>query len=116
MMGGELPRTDAWTLSLLTNRDVLELDQHSTGNHVVISNDKTVVWVAQSTSGNDRYVAIFNISDDEEELHYAWKELGLSGSQYKMRDLWEQKDSGSADSVSVTVPSHGTMLYRLSPN
>ncbi len=114
MIGGELPKSDSWTTSLLTNRDVLDMDQHSKGNHAVISNDKAVVWMAQPASGNDRYLAIFNISDDEQEMRYTWKDFGLSGAHYKLRDLWEEKDLGQAESVSVTVPSHGTVLYRVS--
>jgi alpha-galactosidase len=115
MIGGELPRNDSWTTSLLTNREVLDMDQHSKGNRPVITTDKTVVWTAQQTSGDARYVALFNISEEEEELHYTWKDLGLDAANYKLRDLWEQKDLNTVDSVSVKVPSHGTVLYQVLP-
>ncbi len=115
MIGGELPSADDWTLSLLTNPEVLAIDQHSTGNHPAISTDKTVVWLAQSESGNDRYLAIFNISETSQALRYEWKDLGLAGKVYKPRDLWTHTDLDPANSCSVTLPAHGSVLYRLSP-
>jgi alpha-galactosidase len=114
MIGGRLPSADDWTLSLLTNPEVLAVDQHSTGNRPVINTEKTVAWLAQSASGGDQYLAIFNISESSEPLRYAWKDLGLAGKMYKLRDLWEHKDLDAAGSVTVTLPPHGSVMYRLS--
>ena len=63
MVGGDLPKADAWTISLLTNPEVIAVDQQSTGNHPVISTDKAVVWVAESAKAGGRYVAIFNLEE-----------------------------------------------------
>ncbi|MGA8428241.1 MAG: glycoside hydrolase family 27 protein [Candidatus Sulfotelmatobacter sp.] len=115
MIGGDLPSADDWTLSLFTNPEVLAVDQHSTGNHPVINTEKTVAWLAQSTSGDDKYLAIFNISESTEALRYDWKELGLTGKAYKQRDLWQRKDLDSAGSMTVTLQPHGSVLYRLTP-
>jgi alpha-galactosidase len=115
MVGGELPSADAWTTSLLTNPEVIAMDQHSTGNHPVITTDKVVVWVAQSSLTKSQYLAVFNISESNQALQYAWKDLGLTGPKYKLRDLWQRKDAGVAASIEVTVPPHGVVLYSLSP-
>ncbi|MGA3087571.1 MAG: glycoside hydrolase family 27 protein [Terriglobales bacterium] len=114
MVGGELPSADAWTLSLLTNPEVIAVDQHSTGNHAVINTDETVVWLAQSESGDGQYLAIFNISESTAVLRYQWKDLGLAGKVYKLHDLWQHKDLESAGSVTVTLPPHSSALYRVS--
>ncbi len=114
MIGGMLPAADDWTLSLLTNAEVLAVDQHSKGNHPVISTDKTVVWLAQAGSGDEKYVAIFNISETSETLRYEWKDLGFARKTYKLRDLWDHKNLGAADSLTLTLPGHGSALYRLS--
>jgi hypothetical protein len=114
MVGGELPSADAWTVSLLTNPEVIALDQHSAGNHPVVTTDKTVVWVAQSTLTKTHYLALFNISESSQALQYAWKELGFPAAKYKLRDLWQRRDVGAAASMEVTVPSHGVVLYRVS--
>jgi hypothetical protein len=115
MVGGELPSADAWTLSLLTNPEVIEVDQHSSGNHPVIGTDKTVIWLAQSGSGNGQYLAIFNISESNATLRSEWKDIGLAGKVYKIRDLWEHKDLDPASSITVTLPPHACGLYRVSP-
>jgi alpha-galactosidase len=120
MVGGELPAADAWTLSLLTNPEVIAVDQHSSGNHPVINTDKlntdkAVVWLAQSTSENAQYVAVFNRSESSAMVHYEWKDLGLAGKIYKLRDLWEHKDLGAAGALTAKLPAHGSLLYGLSP-
>ncbi len=123
MVGGELPSADAWTLSLLTNPEVIAVDQRSTGNHPVINTGKAVVWLAQCGLGDaqgdgqrdDRYLAAFNISESTATLRYEWKDVGLAGKIYKVRDLWARRDLDSAPSLSVTLPPHGSVLYRLSP-
>jgi alpha-galactosidase len=115
MIGGDLPSADDWTLSLLTNPEVLAVDQHSAGNHPVISTEKTVAWLAQSTLGDNKYLAIFNISESSETLRYDWKDLGLTGKTYKLRDLWDHKDLDAASAMTVTLQPHGSVLYRLTP-
>lgn len=111
MVGGDLPKADAWTISLLTNPEVIAVDQHSTGNHPVISTDKTVVWVADAAKAGGHYLAIFNLEDASRSVQYSWKDLGLPDGKYKLRDLWEHKNLGSAESVNVNLPPHGSVLY-----
>jgi alpha-galactosidase len=119
MVGGELPAADAWTLSLLTNPEVIAVDQHSSGNHPVISTEKTEVWLAEagpdSAKGDDQYLAVFNLTESKTVFSYEWKELGLTGKAYLLRDLWEHKDLGSASALTVTLPPHSSILYRVSP-
>jgi hypothetical protein len=115
MVGGELPSADDWTLSLLTNPEVLEVDQHSTGNHPAIATEKSVVWVASSVSGESHYLAVFNVGPSEATLRYNWKDLGLTEKVYELRDLWERKALPAAASLTVTLPPHGSVLYRLTP-
>ncbi len=112
MLGGELTAADDWTISLLTNREVLDVDQHSTGNRVAVSSEQAIIWTAERTeSPATHYVAVFNRGDSTQALRYAWKEIGLASGKYKLRDLWEHKDLGEADALSVTLPSHAVALY-----
>ena len=116
IMGGNLLLSDAWTTSLLTNAEVIAVDQHSTDNHPVITTDNIVIWTARPQSGGDSYVAVFNISDTTQTAHYAWKDLGLSAPSYRVRDLWTHKHIGSALSLESTLPPHASVLYRAAPN
>jgi alpha-galactosidase len=115
MMGGDLPSNDAWTTSLLTNSEVIAVDQHSTDNHPVITTDNTVVWTARDSSKGREYVAVFNIGESSAVVQYRWKDLGFVETTYKVRDLWKHKDLGQSGSIAVTLPPHGTVLYGLAP-
>ncbi|HEX3352852.1 MAG TPA: glycoside hydrolase family 27 protein [Terriglobales bacterium] len=113
MVGGDLTRADEWTISLLTNPDVIEVDQHSSANHPAIVTDKTVVWVADSLDAGDKYVAIFNLEDSTQSIQYSWKELGLTERKHRLRNLWERKDLDAVNALKVTLPPHGSVLYRV---
>jgi catalase (peroxidase I) len=113
MIGANLPKNDAWTTSVLTNPEVIAVDQHSKGNRVLLSTTTTVEWLAQSESGSDYYLAIFNLEERAQKVDFAWHEE-LKQTNYKVRDLWERKDLGAATSVSVTLAPHACALYQLS--
>jgi hypothetical protein len=115
MVGGELPAADAWTLSLLTNPEVIKVDQHSSGNHPVINTDKTAVWTAQAGSEDGQYLAVFNLTESKAVVRYEWKELGMPGKAYKLRDLWARKGLGKVGALTVTLPPHGSVLYGVTP-
>jgi alpha-galactosidase len=111
IMGGNLLLCDEWTRSLLTNAEVIAVDQHSRGNHAVATDSKSAVWVADADSGSRRYVALFNRSDEAQTQRYTWKELRLEGEEYLVRDLWEHKDLGRLRAVEAVLPAHGSILY-----
>jgi hypothetical protein len=114
MMGGNLTLCDEWTTSLLTNTEVLAVDQHSTGNHPVVTTDKTVVWLARPESGDGFYLAIFNLDSAPQTMRYAWKDIGLPDGSYGLRDLWEHKDLAVTESLSVALSPHASALYKVS--
>jgi len=113
MMGGDLLSMDDWTTSLLTNPEVIEVNQHSRENRAVITTDKTAVWLARQEKGEAYYLAVFNIGDAEQTIHYDWKDFGLNGGKYKVRDLWDHKNIGSAQSLTVKLRPHASVLYRI---
>lgn len=116
IMGGNLLLADDWTTSLLTNDEVIAVDQHSRENHPVVTTDNVVIWTARPEAGQGSYVAVFNISDTAQTLSYAWSALGLAASSYRLRDLWQHAEIGSAAALKVTLPPHASVLYRATPN
>jgi alpha-galactosidase len=115
MMGGDLPHNDDWTTSLLTNSEVLDVDQHSKDSHAVIDTTQSALWIARPDSGEGTYVAIFNLTAAPQKLEYSWHDLGLTGKSYKIRDLWEHKELGSSELIAVTLSPHASVLYRVAP-
>ena len=118
IMGGNLPSTDAWTASLLTNPEVIALNQHSRQNRVVFASDKVAVWLARRGDPQmnhapllEYYLAVFNIGDSEQTIHYEWGDLGLEAGRYAVRDLWEHKKLGLTKSLTVRLQPHASILY-----
>jgi len=113
MVGGDLTRMDSWTQSLVTNPEVLAVDQHSTGNKPTIVTANVVAWIADSSEKKVRYVAVFNRGESPIIARYSWKELELEGHRYAVRDLWERKDIGPGESFTAELPVHACVLYQL---
>jgi len=125
ILGANLTRMDPATEALLTNPEVLAVDQHTTGNHAVQQTgqaknphaDDIAIWTARE--GNNAILAVFNRTDREARVNMPpWPKLGdqfgLSQHSYLVRDLWLRKTLGRRTSLSVTLPAHGAALYRLS--
>jgi hypothetical protein len=113
IMGGDFRHLDAATLALLTNREVLAVNQASQGNCPHFVEDGVRVWSAVPEDGKGRYVALFNTGDKAREVGVKLRDLGVSGP-VSVRDLWAGKMLGQqAERVSVVLPAHGSALYRL---
>ncbi len=110
VLGANLTKMDSATESLLTNPEVIAVDQHSRDNKPVVQTSTTVIWTAKGAAGK-QYVAVFNISDQPQQVSHSWKELGLPKASYKVRDLWLKKDSGSASGLKVSLAPHASVLY-----
>ncbi len=111
MFGGDLPTLDAYTKSLLTNADVLAVNQHSSGNRVAYSNGDLRVWTARGAK-NETYVAIFNLGDAAHPLAMSWSGLGAPKRPASRKNLWTGEETTSAGSaLKVVVPAHGSMLF-----
>ncbi|PZD93238.1 alpha-galactosidase [Paenibacillus sambharensis] len=113
MFGGEMRDNDDWTLSLLTNEEVLHL--HRTGREArqLYREGDRVAWVSGSEDGST-YVALFNAGDEPAEVSVTLEQLGLSGTGVKARDLWQREDLGTVDGkLSKQLQPHASMLVKL---
>lgn len=113
IMGGDLRHLDAATLALLTNRDVLAVNQHSSDNQPHFELDGTRIWSARAENG-DHYLALFNTGKAEKAVPFKLARLGITGT-VSLRELWSQETLGSVTGeITATLPPHGSALYRLS--
>jgi alpha-galactosidase len=111
--GGNLTKQDAWTTGLMTNEEVIRVDQHSRASRAVVNEAKKAIWLAKPETGAGAYLALFNLDDSAQTIQYPLQSLGLQGTAFKLRDLWARKDLGTADTVKVTLAPHASALYRL---
>lgn len=114
MYGGDLMMMRPMELDLLTNREVLEINQNSTNNRQLFRRENHVAWVADISGSNDKYLAIFNLGEDAENpIHVSLSELGFN-NKVEIRDLWRKKDLGEFEKdFSSLVQPHGSRLYKL---
>ncbi len=113
MIGANLPESDKLTITLLANPEVIAVDQHSLGNHKVVTIGDEVIWAARREDNAGDYLAVVNIGNNPKTLRYSWKDLGFSDKSYKIRDLWQRRDLGTANYLELTLSPHGCALYEI---
>ncbi|MES2219673.1 MAG: glycoside hydrolase family 27 protein [Acidobacteriota bacterium] len=113
ILGANLTRMDMATEAMLTNPEVLAVDQGSFDNQLRVHTATTWVWTARATSRKGEYVALFNVSDAPIELHYTWHDLGIPFGSHKVRDLWVHQQLKTPEGIKVTLPPHGAKMYRV---
>jgi alpha-galactosidase len=115
LIGCDMTRLDEFTLSLLTNDEVLAVNQDPLGRQAgcVARTGDLEVWAKDMEDGS-RVVGLFNRGDDEAAVTAKWTDLGLQGKQ-TARDLWRQQDLGVKEGqLQAPVPRHGVVLVKLS--
>jgi alpha-galactosidase len=119
LIGCDLTQLDPFTLGLLTNDEVIDVDQDPLGQaaHLVkpttAGNGSIQIWVRQLEDGSTA-VGLFNLSQVPVTGSLDWGDLKISGPQ-TVRDLWRQKDLGTFDQKfeSEPIPPHGVALIRV---
>ena len=108
--------SDAWTLALLTNEELMAVNQDPNGTHArrVVQQGTTEVW-ARDLSRGRKAVALFNRGTQDATLAVTFATLGVTGTP-SVRDVWHRADvGGMTTGLSVNVPYGGALVYVLSP-
>lgn len=112
MIGGELRDNDSWTLSLLTNRNVLRLLSCSYGARQVMRTEDAVIWSSLDADGSI-YVAFFNLTFGKIFQQISFTRLGFTGT-CQVLDLWENAEMENAEgSIQTELNPHGAKIYKL---
>lgn len=109
--GGELRLTDNYTLSLVTNPEVINVNQNSEKPLFVYNKGGIAVW--QTKIENGTAVAIFNLSDEEKHYKLSFSDLGIENVR-AVRDLWVRKDIPKFENdVAVSLKSHSSEFFEI---
>ena len=116
IMGGDLRHLDAKTLALLTNPEVLALNQRSRDNRPHRAEAGTRIWSARSADKrNLQYLALFNTSDAPTEIVFDLSRLDLGNRSVAVRDLWARHDQPAVrGALRITLAPHASTLLGLS--
>lgn len=120
LLGCDLAQLDTFTLSLLTNDEVLAINQDALGRQATqFSNVDGKIVYAKTLEDGSLAVGLFNRGETETEVVVKWGPWGnvptaQVGMVYRVRDLWRQSDLGEfKDSFKAKVAPHGVVLVRL---
>jgi hypothetical protein len=114
IMGGDLRALDPATLALLTNREMIAVNQRSEGGRQLFRDGDRIAWTARDPATDDRILALFNTGDAPQHVATPLAALGLASGAH-VRDLWRKTPLGTArDRFGVTLPPHGAGFFRLS--
>ncbi len=114
LIGCDMTQMNDFTRSLLSNDEVLAVDQDSLGHQAarVTKEGSLEVWAKDLEDGS-KAVGLFNRGDEEAQVTAKWQDLGISGKQ-TVRDLWRQKDLGRFEGeFKAAVPRHGVVLVKI---
>ena len=111
IVGANLTLLDDATVRLLTNRDLIRINQTSTASRELSRQGDLVVWSAE-LPGNERAVALFNLGDTNRAVQKSLTELGITGSS--IRDVWSGVEKHTA-TVAVDLPAHASAAYLVRP-
>jgi alpha-galactosidase len=118
LLGNDLTKLDAFTTSLLTNDEVLALNQDPLGKQAtVISLQGEAGVMAKDLGDGSKAVGLFYPGDSTttQRVTVRWSDLGITGPHI-VRDLWRQKDLGVFDTeFSADVRRHGVILLKITP-
>ena len=119
ILGGDLTKLDEFTRSLIANKNIIAVNQTSWESHPVTDLppgfEHARVWnaLAGPRTKPIQYFAFFNLDDRPATLHATWKQLGLHGRRHAAHDLWSGAARPAAARMDVTLPAHGSAIYRI---
>jgi alpha-galactosidase len=112
--GNDLTKMTPEALAILTNPEVLAVDQDPAGiqGHRIMEQGAIVIMVKPLADGS-KAVGFFNREQGVVSVSVKFSDIGV-GHSASVRDLWEKKDLGSfTDNFSTDVPEHGVVLVRI---
>jgi len=113
MLGMNLPDNDEWTTALLTNPEVLAVNQDAPGKaarRIFAPGQPAEMWVKE-IAGGALAVGFFNRTDDPIKVDYAWRQSGYWFAP-RVRDLWLRKDLPKSKTFAAELPPHACVLLR----
>ena len=117
MIGGEMTGFDDFTMSLITNRDILTMHRDARHSHQVFRKEidgvEHILWTAVSARGG-QYVTVFNAGEKESEIKIPLVDLDIY-DQISGKELWSGQEVQAEENLTVKLESHGAKAFLLKP-
>lgn len=113
MLGAELTTLDDWTLSILTNKNILEMRNPNYKPEQILLDDTKAIWIAKNTEKETTYVALFNLSDRKIIINIPLHELGILKEEIKLLNLWDNTKISLKNNLNTMLPAHNCIAYKI---
>ena len=116
IFSGDMDKLDEFTLNVLCNAEVIEIDQDPLGKQApIIARTDEYFIMAKDMEDGSKAVGLFNTTEIATNIAVSWEDLGIEGPR-RVRDLWRQKNPGTyKDRFEAKVPRHGVAFVRIFP-
>ena len=113
---GDMGKLDEFTLNVLCNPEVIDVDQDPLGKQAKpVRQTEDELVLAKPMEDGSLVAGLFNLSESVRTIHLDWSEVDLEGPR-RVRDLWRHKELGTFEKrYSVKIPRHGVRLIRIRP-
>ena len=119
ILGCNLTQVDEPTRALITNREIIDVNQGEWTSRPLsdlpagLENIRAWIATRSPSAQGATVIALFNLADQPATIRLPWNQLGVSGSQHIARDLLSGQQTGPTEAIEVTLPAHGSRIYRL---
>ena len=114
VFSGDMARLDPFTLNVLCNAEVIDVDQDALGRQarIILQTPREFILLKDMEDGS-KALGLFNLGETDATISVKWHDLGISGKQH-VRDLWRQTDlPAAAEKFQAVLPRHGAILVKL---
>ena len=112
IIGNDLTQNDAFTIEVLSNEEVIEVNQHGINQRQVSDKNGHIIWESSSVNKSSKYIALFNQNGSDETVLLNIEQIGLKG-KCSVRDLWAKKELGVFENeFSPLILHHGAGMYK----
>ncbi len=112
IFGGNMPDNDEFTLSLLTNREIIDINQHSNGNRPLICEKDRAVWACEDKNG-DKVIAFFNLTDSV--MEFTLPDGFTDKNKFTATDLWTKESLLSdINNFKCEIKGNSAGIYKIS--
>lgn len=113
MMGGNLPDNDEFTKSLLTNRKAIDMNQRGVSPYQLFSSGKSVIWASSGEDGTEKYLALFNLTEEELTISLSLSCIEGMGAGAEAEEIWTGEVRTVSGTMTEIVAAHGARLFVL---
>ncbi len=111
-VGANLPKNDEFTLGLLTNKEVLDIQETSHCAHQLFRTETEIAWFAPRKDGRGCYLALFNVSECDREISLSLADFELETGK-EIKELWSGQEWKTEEILMVNIKKHGAAVFYL---